>query len=297
MDFRHLRCFIILAEELHFSRAAARLHIEQSPLSRTIKELEDELDVLLFSRDRRGTQLTHAGEVFLQDARRLFEVLHQARENVRAVSQGYRGSLRIAVSDGAIDPRLSTFLAKCRQEEPEIGIRINEVPLGEQLRGLRSGDFDFGIAHTDLGNADIVAEPLWRDTLVAVMATRHPLLSHKTIPLDALSSFPLIMCDPQACEGYSRELTHLLRLMKEEPTVIDYVTSMEMMLTFVAAGYGIGFTPVTRITNCGHPDIVIRPLTIDSAWVTTYLLRLDGRKSEPLLDRFATRLQKIAEID
>lgn len=83
MELRHLRCFVVLAEELHFTRAAERLHIEQPPLSRAIKELEDELGVVLFDRNRRGTVLTAAGAVFLQDVRRLFTVLEQARENAK----------------------------------------------------------------------------------------------------------------------------------------------------------------------------------------------------------------------
>ena len=98
MELRHLRCFVALAEELHFTRAAERLHIEQPPLSRAIKELEDELGVVLFDRNRRGTLLTSAGVAFLQDVRRLFTVLEQARENVKAVAAGSQGSLRIAVS-------------------------------------------------------------------------------------------------------------------------------------------------------------------------------------------------------
>ncbi len=133
MELRHLRCFVVLAEELHFTRAAERLHIEQPPLSRAIKELEDELGVTLFDRDRRGTRLTVAGAAFLQDTRRLFTVLEQARENARAIAAGLRGSLRIAISDGAMDPRLSAFLARCRAEEPEVEIRLSEVPLTEQI--------------------------------------------------------------------------------------------------------------------------------------------------------------------
>jgi len=176
MELRHLRCFVVLAEELHFTRAAERLHIEQPPLSRTIKELEDELNVVLFDRDRRGTRLTSAGAVFLQDARRLFTTLDQARENAKAVASGLRGSLRIAISDGAIDLRLSEFLARCRAEEPDVEIRLCEVPLSEQLRGLRSGDFAIGFAHTAEVGDGIVAEPIWRDPLMVAVPARHELV-------------------------------------------------------------------------------------------------------------------------
>lgn len=124
MELRHLRCFLAPAEELHSTRAAERLHIEQPPLSRAIKDLEDELGVMLFDRDRRGTRLTDAGTAFLRDSRRLFTVLAQACENAKAIRAGLRGSLRIAVSDGAIGPRLSETLAVCRAEEPEIEVRL-----------------------------------------------------------------------------------------------------------------------------------------------------------------------------
>ena len=101
LELRHLRYFITLAEELHFTRAAERLHIEQPPLSRAIKELEHDLGVDLFVRNRRGTVLTEAGATFLQDVRRVFAALKQAQENVQAVAACLSGSLRIAVSDGS----------------------------------------------------------------------------------------------------------------------------------------------------------------------------------------------------
>ncbi|MEE1714496.1 LysR family transcriptional regulator, partial [Pseudomonas aeruginosa] len=86
MEFRHLRCFLAVAEELHFARAAERLHIEQSPLSRAIKELEEELGTQLFVRTTRSTRLTHAGRLFLDHVPRVFTALQQARDSVRAVA-------------------------------------------------------------------------------------------------------------------------------------------------------------------------------------------------------------------
>lgn len=138
MELRHLRCFIVLAEELHFSRAADRPHIEQPPLSRTIKELEDSLGVVLFDRDRRGTRLTAAGAVFRQDIYRLFTVLEQARKNARALAAGLQGRVRITASERELNQHISAFLAECRAEEPEIEIRLSEVALNEQLRDLRT---------------------------------------------------------------------------------------------------------------------------------------------------------------
>lgn len=291
MEIRHLRCFVVLAEELHFTRAAERLHIEQPPLSRAIKELEDEQGVVLFNRNRRGTLLTAAGAAFLQDVRRLFTVLDQARENAKAVAAGLRGSLRIAISDGAIDPRLSAFLARCRAEEPEVEIRLSEVPLAEQLRGLRSGDFMIGFAHTaDVGDG-VVAEPIWQDPLVIAVPARHALLVHKEVPLHELGGHPLVLCNPHACEGYCRELGRLLQAVEHKLNVVEKVSSLDMMLTLVGAGYGVGFMTATKIPVSQRPDVVIRPLAMDSAVITTYLLRSDNSNLSASLERFIDRLR------
>ena len=117
MELRHLRCFLAVAEELHFARAAERLHIEQSPLSRAIKELEEELGTQLFLRTTRSTRLTHAGRLFLEHVPRVFTALQQARDSVKAVANGYCGQLRVALSDGISPLRFSSFLALCRQED------------------------------------------------------------------------------------------------------------------------------------------------------------------------------------
>ena len=135
MNLRHLRCFIAVGEELHFGRAARRLHVEQSPLSRTIRQLEADLGVTLLERMPRGVCLTPAGRVFLEEARRVLLTLEQARTKVRAVAAGRQGTLRIALTGCVGQVRLPALLALCREEAPEVGIRLFEAPLPQVVGG------------------------------------------------------------------------------------------------------------------------------------------------------------------
>src|SRR3546814_4421328 len=108
MELRHLRYFLAVAEELRFARAAEKLHIEQSPLSRAIKELEEELGVALFARTTRSTRLTHAGTLFLEHVRRVFAALEQARDSVKAAANVFHGQLRVAMEDRKRSTRLNS---------------------------------------------------------------------------------------------------------------------------------------------------------------------------------------------
>ena len=114
MELRHLRYFLAVAEELHFARAAERLHIDQSPLSRAVKELEEELGARLFVRTTRSSQLTLAGRFFLEHVPRVFASIEQARDSVRSAATGFHGQLRIALSDGITPSRLPCSPAACR---------------------------------------------------------------------------------------------------------------------------------------------------------------------------------------
>ncbi|CQH09634.1 alpha/beta hydrolase [Yersinia enterocolitica] len=216
MDLRHLRCFLAVAEELHFARAAEKLHIEQSPLSRTIKELEEDLGEQLFIRTSRSTRLTRAGKLFLEHVPRIFTALQQARDSVQAAANGFHGQLRIALSDGITPSRLPTLLALCRQEEPEIEIRLFEVPLSQQIKGLHDDLYDVGFSQSDEVGEGITAEAVWSDVLMVAVPARHPLLRHKRIPLEDVLRHPLVLCDPQVCEGYTRQVDRVLRRMDND---------------------------------------------------------------------------------
>lgn len=124
MELRQLRYFLAVAEELHFARAAERLHIDQSPLSRAVKELEEELGARLFVRATRSTQLSRAGRLFLEHVPRVFASIEQARNSVRSAANGFHGQLRIALLDGITPSRLPALLAQCREEDPEVEVRL-----------------------------------------------------------------------------------------------------------------------------------------------------------------------------
>lgn len=292
MEIRHLRCFLAVAEELHFARAAERLHIEQSPLSRAIKELEEELGVVLFARTTRSTKLTRAGKLFLEHVPRVFTALQQARDSVRAAANGFHGQLRIALSDGITPSRLPTLLALCRQEEPEVEIRLSEVLLSQQIKGLHDDLYDVGFAQSDEVGDGIVASPVWSDALMVAVPARHPLLTHKRIPLEELLRYPLVLCDPQVCEGHARQVERVLRRAETEPLIAERVASCDLMMALVSAGFALGLTGASHIATSRESGVVARPLAVRVPPLTTYLLRPAGETSDELA-RFIERVQAI----
>lgn len=289
MELRHLRCFLAVAEELHFARAAERLHVEQSPLSRTIKELEADLGVLLFERTTRSTRLTHAGRVFLEHTPRVFAALDQARDSVKAAAGGYQGQLRIALSDGIAQRRLTALLAQCREEEPDVDIRLFETTFAQQVKGLRNDLYDAGFAQSAEVGDGLIALQIWSEPMLVAVPARHPLLAYKRLPLDEVLRYPLVLCDPDACEGCSQQVAKVLRAVDMEPIVAEQVTTHDLMMTLVAAGYGLGFATASQIAMGRNPEIVTRPLAGRSPVLTTYLLRPDIEPSAQL-SRFIGRV-------
>jgi len=292
MDLRHLRCFLAVAEELHFARAAERLHIEQSPLSRAIKELEEHLGVRLFIRTTRNTRLTRAGKLFLEHVPRVFTALQQAQDSARAAANGFHGQLRIALSDGITPTCFSALLALCRQVEPEIEIRLSEVPLSQQVKGLHDDMYDVGFAQLDEAGDGLIAEPVWHDPLVVAVPARHPLLAYKHLPLDEVLRYPLALGDSKICEGHARQVERVLRRVNQEPLIAERVASFDLMMTLVSAGFALGLAGASQIAASREPSVVARPLAGGSHMLTTYLLRVAGEPSDALA-RFIERVYAV----
>lgn len=292
MEFRHLRYFLAVAEELHFARAAERLHIEQSPLSRAIRELEEELGAQLFVRTSRSTRLTLAGKLLMENAPRVLLALDQARESVKAAANGFHGRLRVALSDGISPSRLPALLARCREEDPEIEIRLFEVPLAQQLSGLRDDLYDAGFSMADEVGDGIIIEPAWEDELMVAMPARHELLAHRRVPLDEVLQHPLVLGDPAVCEGHAKQIDRILRKQDREPLIEQYVATFDVMMTFVSAGLALGLAGAAHIASSHEPGVVGRPLAGKSPMLTTYLLRRDAEPSQPLA-RFIERVEAL----
>lgn len=289
MELRHLRCFIAVAEELHFAPAAEKLHIEQSPLSRAIKELEEELGVMLFVRTTRSTRLTRAGKLFLEHVPRVFAVLQQARESVKSAANGFHGQLRIALSDGITPSRLPALLARCREEYPEIEIRLFEVPLDQQIKGLHDDLYDAGFSMADEVGDGIIIDPAWEEQLMVAVPARHPVLAYKRIPLEEVLRYPIVLGDPAVCEGHARQVDRILRRQEREPLIAQRVATFDVMMTLVSAGLALGLAGAAHIASSREPGVVARPLAGRSPMLTTYLLRRDAEPSQ-MLARFIERL-------
>lgn len=296
MEFRHLRCFLAVAEELHFARAAERLHIDQSPLSRTIKELEEELGARLFVRTTRSTQLTRAGRLFLAHVPRVFAALEQARDSVKSLTNGFHGQLRIALSDGITPSRLPALLAQCREEDPEVEIRLFEVPLAQQIKGLQDDLYDAGFSMAEDAGDGIVVTPAWEDELMVAVPARHPLLAFKKVPLEEVLRYPLTLGDPAVCEGHARQVDRFLRKLEQEPLIAQRVATFDVMMTLVSAGLALGLAGEAHIACSREPGVVARRLAGKPPMLTTYLLRRDAEPSE-MLARFIERVAFIDSAD
>jgi DNA-binding transcriptional LysR family regulator len=240
-------------------------------------------------------RLTPTGQVFLEEARRVLLTLEQARTKARAVAAGHQGTLRIALAGCIGRARLSALLALCREEAPEVGVRVFEAPLSQVVGGLGNDLYDAALAVAGEMEAGVVAMPVWQDPLVVAIPARHPLLVHKRVPLEEVVRYPLVLCHPQACEEYSRQCERLLRLVETPPIVVEYVTTHSLMLALVAAGYGVGFSTAAHVMTCRQADLIVRPLDEESAALTTYLLRPEGALSESLR-HFIARAQRVGHM-
>jgi DNA-binding transcriptional LysR family regulator len=194
MEFRHLRYFLAVAEELHFTRAAEKLNIGQPPLSQQIQALEQELGVLLFNRTRRKVALTEAGEHFVIKAREMLRLSSDLPAELQAIAQGKSGELRIGfTTTGLLVDELSEPLKAFRRQFPAVRVTLSEMYSQQQFTALLNEDIDVGYIRVTPGTTrdGLNIRVLRRDQLCVVLPDDHPKAACKTLTISDVKEEPL----------------------------------------------------------------------------------------------------------
>ena len=261
MELRQLRYFIAVAEELHFRRAAARLHISQPPLSQQIARLEEELGCRLLNRTRRRVELTAAGEAFLRDARAVLEELDVAVATARRIESGQAGLLRVNFVGSALLSIVPGIIQRFRRGRPNVEIELRERSTLDQLRVLAGGLVDVGLVRPPIeADESLTAEVVMRERTVAAIPSDHPLAQRSRISLRTLAAEPLVLFPREQAPGFHDLLTGKLAASGRSPHVVQYAPEMTTIIGLVAAGIGLSPVPAS-VARLGLEGVTYRPLT------------------------------------
>lgn len=250
MDLGHMRHFVAVAEELHFGRAARRLNIAQPPLSQSIRRLEFNLGVQLLNRSRRGVEMTEAGRVFLEEARRTLMHAELARKMAQRAAEQV-AEVRVAFVGPALFRVLPELLLRFRARAPGVEVRLFELPSAEQVAGIETGDYDIGLC---TGATALVAEceslVVERAPFVAGIPADWPLAQYPEVSLLDLAEQPFIQ-SPQKYQAQVTENMEMFRNLGVMPRVVQEATQTNTTLSLVGAG--LGWALVTATAALAQP--------------------------------------------
>ncbi|MGW7679957.1 LysR family transcriptional regulator [Kribbella sp. NPDC054772] len=267
LDLRKLRYFVAVAEELHFGRAAERLHIAQPVLSRQIRALEDELRAQLFVRTKRSTELTAAGRQLLDDARPLLAGADATRRRVARAARGAK-TFTIGFMPGlTVTEAVRAFGAL----HPEIEVELIRSTWNDQVDVLRDGRADVSVVRLPIDQAGLTVRPLFEEPRVAMLPTGHRLAGKLAIDITDLADEHLLQ-DPDAVPEW-RDIAVELRTGTAKP--VPAMRSVEEKLEHVATGRGVSIIPLSVATFYQRSDVVAVPVgnlahnTVCLAWTAT----------------------------
>jgi DNA-binding transcriptional LysR family regulator len=296
MELRHLRYFIAVAEELHFTRAAERLHIGQPPLSHAIQVLEADIGAQLFERTKRSVRLTAAGKLFLADARRILAMTEQAAETARRAGRGEAGELLIGFTYSTpLTPLFAEVINRYRQEFPLVTLTLHEMSTMRQLDALGQRTLDLGFVRPPevATPAGIRLTELREDPLMLVLPTGHPLAAKASVAISELAELPFVMYSPDAGTGIYPQIFRLCRAAGFVPRIGQTAGEASTIIGLVAAGSGITLLPASfdRIRMDG---VTYRPI-LDREATTMLLLARRGGEHAPLIDAFVALVTEAAK--
>ena len=280
MDLKHLRYFVAVAETGHITRAAARLGIQQPPLSQQIRALEQSLGTTLFHRHPKGVTLTESGEMLLADSRRLLEEADAVKERMRAVAAGHSGVLSVGfTSSAAAHAFTPQVLRECRRVYPDIALQVSEDHAAGLTEALVAGKLHCAFLRVPVARpAGIVFETLLTEPVLLALPTDHKLLARKkgALALKDLRDEPFILVRQAGAPGLYANLLTLCERQGFEPKVGLEVGRMMTALSMVAAGAGVAVVPASMQGAHSHA-VEYRP--IDNARSLEAPLTLAFRES------------------
>lgn len=259
MDRFRLECFVALAEELHFHRAAERCHISQPAMSQQIRALEHELGVSLAHRTRRSVSLSRPGEVFLDEARKLLRQWDRSVALAQRTQRGEIGQLVVGATAPALYVLLPEVVALFRERMPGVGVIVAELSMAEQEQQLRAGDIDVALIHPPLDDSALVAEEVARPAFRVALPEAHPLAAHETLELAHLAGEPFVVF-PRSIAPQLHDT--LITLCREAGFPLDIATEAhpaQTIIGLVAAGVGLGFI-AAEAQQLNREGVIYRPL-------------------------------------
>jgi DNA-binding transcriptional LysR family regulator len=259
MELRQLRYFLVVAEELHFAKAAERLHITQPPLTVAIKGLERELGVQLLDRTTRRVSLTPAGQAFRDRVSAAVAELDSAAGDVADVAAGKSGRIKVGFVSSASYTTVPEAIRAFRQHRPRVDLALSPLTSGEQIEQLLDGDLDVGLVRDPGDVPGLHLELLSTEDLVVVLPETHPLAGHEEVRANDLAGEPMILFPYRLMPGFVSRVLRLFEPPVAPPAVVQQVIHQETVLGMVAAGLGISVLPAS-VQRFQMPGVTTRPL-------------------------------------
>jgi len=293
MELRHLRYFIAVAEEQNVTRAAARLHLSQPPLSRQVRDLEEELGVALFHRAGKSVRLTEAGRYFLTKAREIVCDAETAAQQLREQFGAAARTIRLGFIGPVLDDLVAPAVREFRQRHPKSKVSLFDLPPGAQLDRLRNHELDAAI----LGNLNeehralLHVQTLWRGKMALVLPESHRLAGRKPVKLALLKEEAWVSLADSFFPGRRVFLQEVCRRAGFEPDIRSEVDSLPFMLAAIASGEGVGIMPV-HAAKLPHAGCVLVPIAGDPPVMELLLVTLRqsaGRELEAFLSLVKSR--------
>jgi DNA-binding transcriptional LysR family regulator len=260
MEFSQLRSFLAVADLLHFSKAAERVHLSQPALSLQIRSLEEELGVKLFERSRQKTSLTSAGLVYCEEVREVLAQREKAMTRARQAAQGLIGRLRIGFISTAAAHIVPQLVAEFRKTHPEVELELVHALTAEQIVMLERRTIDIGFFRVPTTEEnDLKTIVIHQEPFKLFLPFSHPLASRRELSLKDLDGVEFLVYARKNAPGFHDFLLELLKDAGATPTVVNEASDMYTLVSLVSAGVGLAIAPAS-VAHYGMPNVVVRDL-------------------------------------